>query len=41
MSRVARVAQDDAAGARRMLKGLTKEGAALRRAKGCYVLSVH
>lgn len=38
MSRVARVAQDDAAGARRLLKGLTKEGAALRRAKGCYVL---
>ncbi|HEU0018109.1 MAG TPA: hypothetical protein VFQ31_07105 [Methyloceanibacter sp.] len=38
MSRVARAAQDDAAGARRLLKGLTEEGAALREAKGCYVL---
>jgi hypothetical protein len=38
MSRLARGAQDDAAGARRLLKVLTEEGAALRKAKGCHVL---
>ena len=38
MSRVARGPQNDAAAARRLLKGLTGEGAALRTAKGCYVL---
>jgi hypothetical protein len=38
MTRVARGAQVDAAGARRLLQGLTTEGAALREAKGCYVL---
>ena len=45
MNRVARGPQNDAAAARRLLKGLTGEGAALRTAKGCYVaamcLSVH
>ena len=39
MSRLARGAQDDAAGARRLLKVLTEEGAALRKAKGCHVLA--
>ena len=38
MSRVARGPQNDAAAARRLLKGLTGEAAALRMAKGCYVL---
>jgi len=38
MSRLARGAQDDAAGARRLLKVLTEQGAALRKAKGCHVL---
>ena len=38
MSRLARGAQDDAAGARRLLKVLTEQGAALRKAKGGHVL---
>ena len=38
MSRVAREASADAAGAQRLLKALTGEGAALREGKGCYAL---
>ena len=38
MSRVARGPQNEAAAARRLLKGLSGEAAALRMAKGCYVL---
>jgi hypothetical protein len=38
MSRVARGPQTEAAAARRLLKGLSGEAAALRMAKGCYVL---
>jgi hypothetical protein len=38
MSPGTRAARDDAAGVRRLLKGLTEEGAALRKAKGRHVL---
>ena len=38
MSRVAREASADAAGAQRLLKALTGEGATLREEKGCYAL---
>jgi hypothetical protein len=38
MSRVARGPQTEAAAARRLLKGLSGEAAALRMAKGCYLL---
>ena len=38
MSPGTRAARDDAAGVRRLLKGLTEEGAALRKAKGWHVL---